>query len=419
MKKTVLIISYSFPPMGLSGVVRTSKMAKALAKNGWNVVVLSATPKVYLTYDETLLQELIDAGVHIYSTPSKTPPKQDASSPGWFERTIMKPLMGQVYFPDSAIRWKRMAIAAADGIMNDYDVSVILSVSPPLSNFVITDLIAERHQIPFLLDYQDGWTKGITVDQPQKQRSSAHMKLEHHLLNRAARIIVPSRIAKEQMIKDYRFLEHEDVMIIPAGYDRDDLIGIQPTHPPSSKMIIMHTGKADMSGYLPALFQGFAEVVKTNPEIQREVMISLPGIVDDALSTLIDKLGIRESVHQPGYIAHRDLFEAMSKSDVLLAETTSTYQIPRKIYEYIAMKKPMAIIAPEQSALTALAKDSAAAFPLHEISSAAIATYISTLHSTWKLGKLPKQKPGFAETFAMDNFVEDISIALTKAIRIS
>lgn len=71
--------------MGLSGVVRTSKMAKALAKNGWNVVVLSATPKVYLTYDETLLQELIETGVHIYSTPSKTPPKQDSSSPGWFE----------------------------------------------------------------------------------------------------------------------------------------------------------------------------------------------------------------------------------------------------------------------------------------------------------------------------------------------
>ena len=67
MQKTVLIVSYSFPPMGLSGVVRTSKMAKALAKSGWNVVVLSATPKVYLTYDETLLQELIDGLDYIYS----------------------------------------------------------------------------------------------------------------------------------------------------------------------------------------------------------------------------------------------------------------------------------------------------------------------------------------------------------------
>ncbi|MFM7157193.1 MAG: glycosyltransferase [Bacteroidota bacterium] len=419
MQKTVLIVSYSFPPMGLSGVVRTSKMAKALAKSGWNVVVLSATPKVYLTYDETLLQELIDAGVHIYSTPSKTPPKQDSSSPGWFERTIMKPFLGQVYFPDSAIRWKRMAIAAADGIMNDYDVSVILSVSPPLSNFVITDIIAERHQVPFILDYQDGWTKGMTVDHPQKQRSSAHMKLEHHLLNRAARIIVPSRIAKEQMIKDYRFLEHEDVMIIPAGFDRDDMAGVHLSNVHPSTMTIMHTGKADMTGHLPAFLQGFANVLKTSPDIQREVMISFPGIVDESLTSLIDKLGIRENVHQPGYIAHRDLFHAMSKADILLTESKSMYQIPRKIYEYIAMRKPLAIIAPEQSALASLAKESGAGLLLHDVHASSMETYIRSLHSSWKLRKLPNQVPGFSETFAMDNFVEDLSIALTKAIRIS
>jgi hypothetical protein len=41
------------------------------------------------------------------------------------------------------------------------------------------------------------------------------------------------------------------------------------------------------------------------------------------------------------------------------------------------------------------------------------------MHASWKSGKLPKQKPGFADDYAMDNFVEDISIALTKAIRIS
>jgi len=419
MKKTVLIISYSFPPMGLSGVVRTSKMAKALAKNGWNVVVLSATPKVYLTYDETLLQELIDAGVHIYSTPSKTPPKQDSSSPGWFERTIMRPMLGQVYFPDSAIRWKRMAIAAADGIMNEYDVSVILSVSPPLSNFVITDTIAERHQIPFILDYQDGWTKGITIDQPQKQRSSAHMKLEHHLLNRAARIFVPSRIAKEQMIKDYRFLEHEDVMIIPAGFDRDDLSGINLSSHTTSKLVIMHTGKADLTCHLPAFLQGFAEVIKTSPELQRDIIISLPGIVDGALTTLIEKLGIRDSVHQPGYIAHRALFEAMSKADILFADTGSMYQIPRKIYEYIAMQKPIAIMAPEQSALSRLVHESGAGLLLHDSGNASVGSFIRSIHASWKSGKLPKQKTGFADDYAMDNFVEDISIALTKAIRIS
>ena len=421
MKKTVLIISYYFPPMGLSGVIRTSKMAKALSKNGWRVVVLTATPKEYQTYDESLLQELIDAGVHMYSTPSKNPPKQGEviTSPGWLERNILKPLRGQVYFPDPAIRWKRMAIAAADGIINEYDISVLLSVSPPLSNFVITDLIAERHQIPFLLDYQDGWTKGITVDQQQKDRSSAHLKLEHHVLNRAARIIVPSRNAKEQMIKDYRFLKHDDVLIIPPGYDRDDIQGLDVRKESGSKLIIMHTGRADYSGQLPAFLQGFAELLKSSPEIKRDVLISFPGLVDSVLLAHIDKLGIRDSIHLPGYVHHKELFDAMSRAQVLLAETKSHFLIPRKVYEYIAMQKTLAFIAPEQSALTTLGKESGAGLCLHDTSSTAVGTFIRGIHSTWRNSKLPKVNAGFAERYAMDNYIEDLSIALTKAIRLT
>jgi glycosyltransferase involved in cell wall biosynthesis len=407
--------------MGLSGVIRTSKMAKALSKHGWRVVVLTATPKEYQTYDESLLQELIDTGVHIYSTPSKNPPKQGEviTSPGWLERNILKPLRGQVYFPDPAIRWKRMAIAAADGIINEYDVSVLLSVSPPLSNFVITDLIAERHQIPFLLDYQDGWTKGITVDQNVKHRSSAHLKLEHHVLNRAARIIVPSRSAKEQMIKDYRFLDHDDVLIIPPGYDKEDVQGLDLHRESHSKLIIMHTGKADMLGQLPALFQGFAELLKTAPEIKRDVLISLPGLVDSELLAHIDKLGIRDSIHLPGYVHHKELFDAMSRAQVLLAETKSHYLIPRKVYEYIAMHKTLALIAPEQSALTSLGKESGAALCLHDISPTSIGTYLRNMHTAWRTSKLPKMNIGFADKYAMDSYIEDLSIALTKAIRLT
>ena len=57
--------------MGLSGVIRTSKMAKALSKNGWRVVVLTATPKEYQTYDESLFEQdlakCLDKATNTYS----------------------------------------------------------------------------------------------------------------------------------------------------------------------------------------------------------------------------------------------------------------------------------------------------------------------------------------------------------------
>jgi glycosyltransferase involved in cell wall biosynthesis len=238
-------------------------------------------------------------------------------------------------------------------------------------------------------------------------------------MNRAARIIVPSRNAKEQMIKDYRFLEHDDVIIIPPGYDKDDIQGLDLCKESGSKLIIMHTGKADMSGQLPAFLQGFAELLKTAPEIKRDVLISLPGLVDSALLAHIDKLGIRDSIYLPGYVHHKELFDAMSRAQVLLAETRSQYLIPRKVYEYIAMQKTLAFIAPEQSALTTLGKESGAGLCLHDISSASVGTYIRGIHSSWRNSKLPKVNSGFAERYAMDNFIEDVSIALTKAIRLT
>ena len=73
MQKTVLIISYFFPPMGLSGVVKAAKTAKYLASScGWRVIVLTATPKHYYAYDESLLQELIVVAHNLFSKLIKT-----------------------------------------------------------------------------------------------------------------------------------------------------------------------------------------------------------------------------------------------------------------------------------------------------------------------------------------------------------
>ena len=65
-----LIIAYYFPPMGLSGVQRTVKFAKFLAKYGWKPTVLTVEPTGYYAFDETLLKEVEEAGVKIVRTHS-------------------------------------------------------------------------------------------------------------------------------------------------------------------------------------------------------------------------------------------------------------------------------------------------------------------------------------------------------------
>src|SRR5690606_4050757 len=64
-QKNVLLISYSFPPIGGGGVPRPLKMAKYLGEFGWNVHVLTVDPTYHATLDPSLLQQ-VPSTVQVY-----------------------------------------------------------------------------------------------------------------------------------------------------------------------------------------------------------------------------------------------------------------------------------------------------------------------------------------------------------------
>ena len=57
--------------MGMGGVQRTAKFAKYLPHFGWEPVVLTVTPKLYLAKDDCLLEELRKENIKIYRTGSE------------------------------------------------------------------------------------------------------------------------------------------------------------------------------------------------------------------------------------------------------------------------------------------------------------------------------------------------------------
>ena len=65
--KSVLMIAYQFPPMGGSGVQRTTKFVKYLPDFGWNPVVLTRSIDRMKLRDNSLLSEIPD-GTRIIRT---------------------------------------------------------------------------------------------------------------------------------------------------------------------------------------------------------------------------------------------------------------------------------------------------------------------------------------------------------------
>ena len=64
----VLVISYYYPPMGLSGVQRTLKFTKYMKQYNWEPTVLTSGKTAYYAHDNMLLNEAEEAGIRIIRT---------------------------------------------------------------------------------------------------------------------------------------------------------------------------------------------------------------------------------------------------------------------------------------------------------------------------------------------------------------
>ena len=114
--RTALVISYYFPPMGLSGVQRTFKFVKYLSKYGWKPIVLTASPSGYYAYDDSVLSELEDSEYEIFKTEGKKAKSgvtriKTLKFPSYTYQKFGRALLQTIYQPDSKIKWKKKAIA--------------------------------------------------------------------------------------------------------------------------------------------------------------------------------------------------------------------------------------------------------------------------------------------------------------------
>ena len=69
----VLVISYYFPPMGLSGVQRTLKFVKYMKDYNWEPTVITTDDVGYFAHDLSLQKELEETSVRVVRVGGKEP----------------------------------------------------------------------------------------------------------------------------------------------------------------------------------------------------------------------------------------------------------------------------------------------------------------------------------------------------------
>ncbi|HRP01507.1 MAG TPA: glycosyltransferase family 4 protein [Candidatus Kapabacteria bacterium] len=417
-KRSVLFISYYYPPMGLSGVQRTLKFSKYLPEYNWKPIILSVEPNHYFAYDDEMLNELGD-DVLIYRTESKNKNKNRTKSTYYnlYLQNIGRYLLSFVNIPDSKAKWKKQAIALGEKIIKEHKIDVIYATAPPYTDFLVALELSKKFDIPFVVDYRDLWVDNKFNFFPTPYHKNRNEQLEHEILVHANRIIVITRTAKETLLKRYKFLNHLDISIITHGYDKEDFDKVGAVDKVKEKLVITHSGMFQDDRTPKYFLKALSEAIKVKPEIKDKIEIRFVGLMRPSHTKLISKLKLEQNCKLYDYVTHSESIRHLLESDVLWLMMKDTVRTPGKLYEYIGAGKPILINAPIGS-MRQLASESGLAFVTDPDDIKQITEEILKIYDLWKTNDLPKPNKDFINLFNRQQLTASLAKELALACKV-
>ncbi len=413
----VLVISYYFPPMGLSGVQRTAKFVKYMKNYNWEPTVITTGNTGYFAHDYSLLKEIDEAGVRVIRTEANDPysmlaQKKTMKMPSEIVRKTMSNISKTFFIPDNKKSWSNKAYKVAKELLHKEKFDIIYTSAPPFSSFVIASELRKEFNIPLFVDYRDLWTGNQFSFNLTPYHRHLHKKMEYAALKSADKVLTTNRRIKEKLLKTFKFLTFEEVTILPHGFDEDDFQKVAPLPKLNNKMKLLYAGMF-YEFITPKYFlQAFKELTIERPDIAENIELHFIGHFRKENVKLVNKLGLQAYVKEHGYLDHKDTVQRLISADVLWmmigngknADTISA----GKLYEYFGSRKPVIACVPEGASKTS-AQEYGASFITDPDNIDQIKNTLIKVHDLYKIGNLPQPNEEFVQKHRRDSLTEQLT----------
>ena len=370
--KKVLIITYYWPPSGGAGVQRWLKFAKYLSDFGWEPIIYTVENGEYPVLDYDLLDE-VPKGITVLKTPIWEPysiykkftgrKKEDKINSGFLSEKKNPKLLdklsiwirGNLFIPDARKFWIKPSVNFLTNYLIDNPVDIVVSSGPPHSSHIIALKLKEKNKLPWLADFRDPWTnidyyKELLLS---KKSDLKHKKLENIVLTKADKVITIGKSLSEEL----KALGANNIDVIENGFDPDDFQSNEYISL-DKKFSIAHIGSFTPSRNHIIFWQAIKELIAENSNFSKELKIQLVGKVDYSVKMNIEKYGLEKHVNYIGYVPHGEVIEYQKKANLLLLMINNTPNakgiITGKVFEYIASKRPILVVGPEDGDLSTI-----------------------------------------------------------------
>lgn len=349
--RKVLWITYLFPPLNC-GVGRQFKVAKYLPQHGWQPVVLSvAKSRMRPHYDHSMVAD-IPAEVEVHRTFSlenkllmSRVPRLLHINPSWF------------LVPDPFVGWVPFAVRCGKKILKDHKIDAIFSTSLPHTSHLPAYLLHRKSRLPWVADFRDPWIDNTYVKLPRPVQR-LHARMEGAVVRSADMVTTTTEPWKDDIRANYPDEPAEKFRAITHGYDPDDFPGNARSNPAfPGKLTVTYTGSLYGKRRADTLMQAVRELLDEDPAMGEKLVLRFVGKVATA-EALSRQLGLEQVTSFSGMVTHREVWDLLRASDVLLfligSGELDEKAFAGKLAEYLAIGKPILAAIPEGVAATVI-----------------------------------------------------------------
>lgn len=391
-QRTLLMVTYEFPPAGGPGVQRAAKFAKYLPEHGWRPVVITARPAARRPLDESLARDVTGVEVHVTAGADLSEAvarvlrpfkrrlahgdagEEGTAGPGGHEATLparapgahadsdpstspslSSRIAGWLSVPDDRMPWRWVAGSAAARLADAVGADAVFSTAPPYTAHLV-GMRAARGR-PFVADFRDPWTSSGHLYRPTAWHASRDAAWERRVVERADLLTCISEPIAESLAP----LARRRPVVLQNGFDPAELPERRPTSGLPLRLVYTGAFYADRTP-VPFL-DAVAALVNERPEARDAVKVEFVGTTSGRFAGAVAGRGLSDVVTLARFRPHDESLAALASADAALlfiapgSKSRGTYT--GKLFEYLGLGVPVLAMSPPGVAADLIAEASA------------------------------------------------------------